>query len=1138
MDVTTGQIVKNLVASEPVTVTKIQDLGSMISVEFTGVNSNVSSNKIITRSAFEKLEVLTAQGVFNFTGDPKKFGLFAEAERINSAYQFDPLFAVNCSIVDPLPHQVEAVYKFLLPLPKIRFLLADDTGAGKTIMTGLLLKELMMRGMIERILIVTPGGLTKQWQEDELGVKFNLPFTLVNRSIFASDPNVFHTAPRIVTSIDFISREDVLNVAGNSHWDLIVFDESHKLSAYEYGSKVYRSQRYEAAYKLSKQCEHILLLTATPHRGRTDTFKMLLQILDEDIFATEEIASTRIRELETGGINKFFIRRLKEDMKDWQGNALFKERHTRTTSYELTPEEKDLYDSVTDYLTTKKAEASQSKNIHVSLALSVMQRRLVSSIFAIKNTLERRFNALASIVEEVKKNPNLWQQRHKLESLDVDTIDDYDELEDDERDALENILSDPKKFRLFTTAKSLTEIQTEAEQVKKLFLMADALYKSQQEEQKFIKLRELLTSQNVIDGEKLVLFTEHKDTLLYLEERLRNNGYTVVTIHGGKSVDERRQSQWDFAKPETQILIATDAAGEGINLQFCRLLINWDIPWNPNRLEQRMGRIHRYGQKQDVLVFNMVASNTKEGQVLERLLQKLDIIRESMGDDRVYDVIQDVLEDVRLDDIINSVLNGRETSLDTFLAQDNEQLKQRFSEKIKAQREKLSHSTVDYRDARELKENSDEKRLQPIYVRLFFEKAFNHLGGEFSEVRNSIFRIEKLPETVAEVLRKDYNVFADNVRQLQFCFDKQIFLDYQAIGDLGAVHYINPGNALFDSVVKVIRLTCREDMLKGTILVSPDDKEDYLAFFVKSQITDNRPSKQNESITDERLVVVNQNKNGDFQMTSAAKFIDLHAPTEFAKLLEPQSVVSNEQVINWSFNNITLQQLEETYERVVNDAGKRREYLETAFTHVIVDLQSKTAELQGKVLLGDTSVQEKIQKNQIRIGELIAKKQARLTELEQMTEVSPKLPEILGCAYVVPLTQVEYKGHYGMSRDDEAEAIAMQAAMDFETANGWTPEDVSANNEGYDIRSVNSDQIKRYIEVKGRSGADGSVMVSENEMNRLAQLGDSAWLYIVINCKSQPELFRVQNPAKNLKFQEKSKGIQFFLPMEEWRAKI
>lgn len=1137
MPISIGQIVKNLIPSEPVAINHIQELGRMISISYTGVNSNVASNKVITRDDFERLEVLTSKGIFNFTGDPIKFSLFAEAERINSAYQFDPLFAVNCSIVDPLPHQVEAVYKFLLPLPKIRFLLADDTGAGKTIMTGLLLKELLMRGIIERILIVTPGGLTKQWQEDELSVKFGLQFTLVNRSLFSSDPNVFHTANRIVTSIDFIGREDVLSVVGNSHWDLIVFDEAHKLSAYEYSTKTYRSQRYEAAYKLSKQCEHILLLTATPHRGRMDTFKMLLQILDEDIFATEDIANTRIKELEAGGINKFFIRRLKEDMKDWHDKPLFKDRFTRTTSYELTPEEKALYDSVTDYLTTKKAEASQSKNIHVSLALSVMQRRLVSSIFAIKNTLERRFNALQSIVDEVNRNPNLWNQRHKLETLDVDTIADYDELDDDERDALENILSDPKKFKLFTTSKSLPEIQSEGKEVKELFLMADSLYKSSQEEQKFTKLRELLTSEKVVDGEKLVLFTEHKDTLLYLEERLKNNGYTVVTIHGGKSVDERRQAQWDFAKPETQILIATDAAGEGINLQFCRLLINWDIPWNPNRLEQRMGRIHRYGQKQDVLVFNMVASNTKEGQVLQRLLQKLDIIRESMGDDRVYDVIQDVLEDVRLDDIINSVFNGKETSLDKFLAQDDEQLKLKFSEKIQAQREKLSHSAVNYQDARRLKEHSDERRLQPVYVRLFFEKAFKHLGGEFTELRESIYRIEKLPEAVAETLRKDYNIFADTIRQILFCFDKQVFLDYQNVGDLGKVHYINPGNPLFDSVIKVIRQTCREDMLKGTILVSPDDKEAYLAFFVKSQIIDNRPSKQNESVADEQLLLVNQGKDGAFNLTSAAKFIDLHPPTEFAKLLEAPEVVSNEEVIRWSFENITERQLEETRARVLQDTSKRKEYLETAFTHVIVDTQSKIQNLQGKILLGDTGAQEKVLNYQRRVTELLDKKRHRIENLDLMAQVAPKLPEVLGCAYVVPLTQVEYRGHYGMSRDDEAEAIAMQTAMDYETAQGWTPFDVSANNEGYDIRSVSPEELKRYIEVKGRSGADGSVMLSENEMNRLAQLGDAAWLYIVMNCKSRPELHRIQNPARSLTFEQKSKGIQFFLPMAEWKGK-
>ena len=1140
MAIEIGNIVKNLVSSEPVTVNQIQSLGSRVSLKFTGVNTNRVNTKVISKEEFDKLEVLSNEGSFNFKGDPTRFGLFAEAERINSAYQFDPLFAVNCSIVDPLPHQVEAVYKFLLPMPKIRFLLADDTGAGKTIMAGLLIKELMMRGLAERILIITPGGLTKQWQEDEMQVKFNIPFTLVNRALFSSDPNVFHTTSRIVTSIDFVSREDVLNVASNSHWDLIIFDECHKLSAYDYGTKQYLSQRYKAAEVLSKQCEHILLLTATPHRGRTDTFKKLLQLLDEDIFATDEIASARIKELEHNGINKFFIRRLKEDMKDWEGKPLFKDRFTKTVAYQLTPEEKELYEAVTSYLSKKKEEASETKNIHVSLALTVMQRRLVSSIFAIKNTLERRWKALQGIVDEVNKNPNLWSQRHKLEGFDVDNIEEYEELEDEERDALENILSDPKKFKLFTTAKSLQEIQEEAKEVKKLFEMAQTLYNRRQEEKKFQELQDLLRKNGVLENaEKLVIFTEHKDTLLYLEERLsKSGGYKVATIHGGKNVDERREAQWAFAKPDTQILIATDAAGEGINLQFCRLLINWDIPWNPNRLEQRMGRIHRYGQKQDVIVFNMVASNTKEGKVLERLLTKLDIIREGIGDDRVYDVIQDVLEGVGLDDIINSVFNGRETDLDKFLSQDDDVLKMKFSEKINEQKDKLAHSVVDFKDAKLLKENSDEKRLQPIYIKLFFEKAFKYIGGEFSTARTSIFRIDKLPDTIAQTLKTEHNIFADTIRAIQFCFDKQVFLDYQSVGDLGKVHYINPGNPVFDCLVKVVRNQFREDMLKGTILISPDDQEEYFAFYVKSQIIDNRDSKKDDSVADELLMMVYQTKDGNFHITSPAKFLDLHPPVDFAKPIDPPQVVSNEQVVEWSYLNITEKQFEDTKKHVEKDSADRRRYLESAFTQVIMDLQIEISEMQSKMLFGDTKVPEKMAKKQDRINELIEKKISRLEKLDLMAQLNPKAPEILGCAYVIPLTQLEYVGHYGMSRDDEAEAIAMKETLDFEISVGWKPIDVSANNEGYDIRSISKDSLKRYIEVKGRSGNDGSVMVSENEMNRLAQLGDTAWLYIVMNCKTTPELFRIQNPAKLLKFELKTKGVQYFLPMQEWKSKI
>ena len=658
-----GSIVSNLVAGESVVINKIEKLGSHYSLEYRGVNSQAYSTKVISQTLFDGLVEVTSSGQFNFKGDPEKFILFAEAERINSAYQFDPLFAINCSVVDPLPHQVEAVYKYLLPQPTIRFLLADDTGAGKTIMTGLLLKELLMRRRLERILIITPGGLTKQWQEDEMGVKFNIPFKLVNRSVFNSEPTVFQNYDKIVASIDFISREDILSVLSNTQWDLIIFDEAHKLSAYEYGIKKYRSHRYEAASILSKQCEHILLLTATPHRGRTDTFKCLMQLLDEDMFATADVASDRVKEISETGANKFFIRRLKEDMKDWDGNPLYKQRFTKTVSYQLTSEEKKLYDCVTEYLTKRKAEASESKNIHVSLALQVMQRRLVSSIYAIKNTLEKRWLALQGLAEELSRNPNLWKQRQRLDELDVDDIDAYDELNDEERDALDGIMADPKKLKLFTTSKSIGEIQMEASEVKKLYMLAKELYENNQEEKKYQELKSLLMSQGVIDGEKLVIFTEHKDTLIYLQERLKNNGYAVATIHGGMSVDERREAQNRFMGTDAQILIATDAAGEGINLQFCRLLINWDIPWNPNRLEQRMGRIHRYGQKNDVLVFNMVADNTREGQVLSKLLEKLDIIREGLGDDRVYDVIQDVLKGISMDDIISAVFDGESSSL-------------------------------------------------------------------------------------------------------------------------------------------------------------------------------------------------------------------------------------------------------------------------------------------------------------------------------------------------------------------------------------------------------------------------------------------------------------------------------------------
>lgn len=1138
-----GQIISNLIPGEPVVLTNVQPRGQRISVHYTGKHTGLASTVVITQQRASELDILAEEGSYSFTGDPTGFTLFAEAERIFSAYQFDPLFAVNCSIVDPLPHQVEAVYKYLLPLPNIRFLLADDTGAGKTIMTGLLIKELMTRNLVERVLIVTPGGLTRQWQEDEMSLKFNIPFKLVNRAAFAADPIIFQNSNRIVTSIDFLRGEDVLNVVRSLRWDLVVVDEAHKLSAFDYGDRKYKSKRYEAIQALSQTCEHLLLLTATPHRGRRDTFRNLLQLLDEDIFATDTLVTERVRELGENGINKFFIRRLKEDMRDWQGQPLFKERFTKTILYRLTAAEKELYDGVTAYLSQQRerVEDGQKRNIHVNLALMVMQRRLTSSIYAIKRTLWHRHQALQGLLTELTNNPNLWGQRQRLDpamaSLGLDTIDDYDELDDREREGLENILADPRKFEMFTTAKSPAEIRDEARQVKTLFDKAEALYNSEQEEQKFVKLRELLASEGVRDKqEKLVIFTEHKDTLDYLEKRLQNNGYRVVTIHGGKAVDERRAAQFDFAR-DAQILIATDAAGEGINLQFCRLLINWDIPWNPNRLEQRMGRIHRYGQQQNVMVFNLVAQNTREGSVLERLLLKLDEIREQMGDDRVYDVISDVFENVGLDDIINSVFNGKET---TF----NEAIQQQLNptvirQRIDEQRNQLAYSGVNYREARQLKEESDEKRLQPVYIRQFFEKAFAYIGGVLTEDRPDVFKMTVLPDQLATLLRTDYDLLI-NPAEFHLCFDKGVFLERQRqVGNLTKTVYINPGNAIFDALVKLIQHQCRPDALKGALLVSPEDHAPFTAFLVQSQITYHRRAGMQATATqvaDERLVLVCETEDGSLSVTSAAKLLDLMPPALFTKPIEPPARVDTEAVIDWSFVNITEPQLTDTDARIQQDAQQRRVYLETAFTGLIIQLTAEISELQGKLLLGDGRVLDKINRKQGRIHQLLDRKKQRLNDLDGLANLTLKEPQVLGCAYVVPLTQLEFTGHFGMSRDDEAEQIAMNTAMTFEQNQGRVPTDVSADNVGYDIRSIDSDGLKHYIEVKGRS-VDGAVMLSDNEMFRLEQLGASAWLYIVTHCKSSPQLFTFQNPAATLQFEKQSRGVQYLLPEAEWKQK-
>ncbi len=663
--------------------------------------------------------------------------------------------------------------------------------------------------------------------------------------------------------------------------------------------------------------------------------------------------------------------------------------------------------------------------------------------------------------------------------------------------------------------------------------LARSLYESNQEEKKFRVLAGLLQSQGVLDGnEKLVIFTEHKDTLDYLDRRLRNSGYEVVTIHGGMPVDERRAAQLAFAG-DARILVATDAAGEGINLQFCRLLINWDIPWNPNRLEQRMGRIHRYGQDQDVLVFNLVAENTREGNVLERLLTKLDSIRDQLGDDRVYDVISDIFEGVDLNDVVNATLGGERTAYTAAI--DEELTEENVRDRIREQREGIGHTEVDYGHAKDLKERSDEKRLHPVYVRLFFEKAFAALGGRLAKAEEMISRVKSIPESVAEMLRASYNI-ASNLADLSVGFDKQVFLGRQSATGAAGLHYISPGSPLFDTVLEAVRRQFHEHMLQGTILVSPEDKDSYLAYLVKSQITDNRPHGEDSNVADERIVLVQQLEERGYVPTMPAKLLDLHPPADFAKEIIPPERADSGPVVEWCFENVTLTQRDEAQRRVDEDVGTRREYVEEAFTNIVMDLTAEINELQRRSLLGDEKAAGLLEDKQKRIVELQRKRKQRMQEFEMMLKLSIRAPTVLGCAYVVPLSQVEYERHYGMTRDDEAEVTAMQEAMAFERDQGRNAEDVSEQDLGYDIRSASLEGLKRYIEVKGRN-VEGAVMISENEMNRLTQLGTSAWLYVVTHCATTPELYRIKDPGNTIDAEERSKGVQYYVPEAQWRAR-
>lgn len=567
-----------------------------------------------------------------------EFDLLNEALRLSTIYEHERLVSLSSSRINMEPYQVFAVQQVISRFPH-RYLIADDTGLGKTIEAGMILEELTARGRADRVLVVAPAALAQQWKE-ELRQAFNRDYVFYDgpylRQLMDKLPpeqNPWDRESRIITTLDLAKRDEIRAQLERTHWDVVIFDEAHKLSARRYGTKADPTQRYYLAAALAERTDSLLLLSATPHNGDRYAFHALLTLLDEYGFPDLD-SVTRSQ------VARVAIRRTKGEILDERGRPVFVQRNVQTLPVEFSPAEEGLYRAVTAYVAEGYNLAREQKNRAAGFLMVLFQKRMVSSIEAIRRSLERRLQGLEKL--RTGGEPAIELSKEETRKLD-DYLTDPDSLSDAEREELERRLESLPVFaRVDIEIAKLRELCTMAREIR-VDTKADTL---------LTFLHDLFREREV----KVLVFTEYRDTLHYLERMVEGRGWKHVTIHGDMSMNARRASQRQFEDTGTSLLLATDAAGEGLNLHWkCHLMVNYELPWNPNRIEQRIGRLHRYGQKRDVRVHNLFVTNTREDRILARLLERLEQIRADMPGE-VYDVLGSLMTGIDLQELLISAL--------------------------------------------------------------------------------------------------------------------------------------------------------------------------------------------------------------------------------------------------------------------------------------------------------------------------------------------------------------------------------------------------------------------------------------------------------------------------------------------------
>jgi superfamily II DNA or RNA helicase len=1089
-----GALLKGDYWPEPVRILAVEHLGTRVRIEAVGIKSSQVYERILSATDLERVRVVD-EAVRDFSGRGEAFFLAMEAQRIRYAYQFDPLFAVSVAQVDPLPHQIEAVYHYILRNPRIRFLLADDPGAGKTIMTGLLLKELKYRGLVRRTLIVVPGHLKDQWLR-EMKERFGETFTVVDRSVINATwgRNVWQEQPQVITSMDFAKQDDVMATLSEVHWDLVVVDEAHKMAAYRYGEKTTRTERYRLGELLSRTSNFLLFLTATPHRGDPENFRLFLDLLQPGFFANSDLLNESVKNAD----NPLFLRRLKEDLKDFEGRPLFPPRRVFTKTYRLSDDEKRLYNAVTEYVEKSYNKALAAEKRNVAFALLILQRRLASSLRAVRRSLERRKERL----EELLKLGKWLAERGTV---------DEEELED--APEAERLKREEELVERLTAAETREELQTEINTLAELIRLAREAERHEVET-KLTELRRVMEDEQLQQTrEKLLIFTESRETLEYLAEKLKDWGYSVVTLHGGMNLDARIRAEHEF-RERAQVMVSTEAGGEGINLQFCSLMVNYDIPWNPNRLEQRMGRIHRYGQQKEVHIYNLVAADTREGKVLEALFRKLERIQNALGSDRVFDIIGEVIPGRSLKELIVEAIANRRT-LDDIVAEIEAMSDEEAVRKAReAVLEGLATRHIDLQRVLGEDRRAREHRLMPEYIERFFQRACEFLNIPLERRRDGLWRVPNVPYEIRNVSQDFRHRFGEVFREYgKLDFDKATARRQDAV-------FIAPGHPLLEAVIERLLTECADDVRRGAVFVDPDGRLDGWLLFLEGEVRDGT-----NQVAGKRIFALYRSVGGDVRLINPSVLWDLKP---YAKQQEIESQVPENDVIAYAVEHVLEPYRAELLKERERMAAIKRKYGLRSLEQMILESEAKLIEYETRRAKGENLPEVELLNEQRRKEELEMRKRALEEEIRRETSLLPSTPKILGVVRVLP----QPTSDQSMRSDAEIEAIGMQVAMQYEREHGRNPEDVSAENIGYDIRSTSPLGEVRYIEVKARA-TTGAIVLTPNEWLMAQRLGNEYWLYVVENAATQPQLCIIQNPAAKLQPEEVVEVVRYVV--KNWK---